>query len=584
MLSEKGSLKDTPVLKLLITIFEQGLTGILYVKRVDVLKVVYFSRGKIIWAISNSEVDKLENILLNKNLTDAATIRRVKSESSVSESIGKALVEKGMITLEELIESSREQLRKIIISIMKWKDGGFQFIKDSPPERLLSLDLSVTDFVIDFILEEVDISDIWKEIGSLQLELIRTPDVEKLAKYNLSDTQNQLLNSFDGENKLESILSRHSGGHRESLLKIIYFFMMAELLIKKEFELSDAAIFNTEPEESPAEPDFAGPDTDSPFETYNPSDIVKSSAESQIFPQDKKITAEYEPPLAADDVVAAKATTERQRKKKDIERPTLGYGDEQAAVTTAKPFVTFDPPNEKKRRKMLNTALVLVFLVLVFGGIILLLVPWLENDPPLIAGKNGKKDIISIEEPGHNLGIKDLPAGDNAKAADGNTETGKTDEKTDDKTTKTVPPKTDTKNIKINPKQIKIDKTKPPKTEPVKEKPGPQKKAISYFRTRDFITAGKVWKKELIAAKIKYTIMLELDCQKESVINAYRLMKRHKDFFIINRAANRRTCFLVMWGKFRTEAEATKAVKDVPNYFWKQSDPPEIVPLAKYFK
>ncbi|MCP4154948.1 MAG: hypothetical protein GY757_44910, partial [bacterium] len=225
-------------------LFEQALTGILYIKNDDVLKVLYLNRGKLTWAISNSDDDKLENILIAKNLVDPDVLLKVKKEAHVSDSVGKLLVEKGLITLEELIESSKAQLKHIITSILKWTHAGFQFVKDSPPERLLSLDLNITDFIIQFILEDVDISDIWKEIGSLQVEFIKNPDELKITKYKLTDRQTDLLNSFTGANRLEAILSRYTGGHRESLLKIIYFFLMSELLIKKAFDLSDSSAFD----------------------------------------------------------------------------------------------------------------------------------------------------------------------------------------------------------------------------------------------------------------------------------------------------------------------------------------------------
>ena len=183
MVSEKGSLKDTPAMKLLLTVFEQGLTGILYIKREDILKVLYFSRGKLIWAISNSDVDKLEHILAAKKLVPKETINKVKKQARVSDSIGKLLVEKGLITLEELIESSKIQLSRIINSVFKWKDGDFQFVKEAPPERLLSLDLDVTQFVVNYIVEEVDVRNIWKEIGTMQVEFIKNPDEQKVKKY-----------------------------------------------------------------------------------------------------------------------------------------------------------------------------------------------------------------------------------------------------------------------------------------------------------------------------------------------------------------------------------------------------------------
>ncbi|MCP5053829.1 MAG: DUF4388 domain-containing protein [bacterium] len=567
MLSEKGTLKDTPVLKLLLTIFEQGLTGILYVKQDDVLKVLYFSRGKIIWAISNSDDDKLETILLSKGLADPDTMQKAKMESRVSESIGKLMVEKGLITLEELIDSSKDQLRRIIISVLKWRTGGFQFVKDAPPERLLSLDLNVTDFIIDYIVEELDISDIWKEIGSLQLELIKNPDEEKLSKYNLSEKQTDLLKSFDGEKKLESVLSRHSGGHRESLLKVIYFFLMAELLIKKEFDLSDASIFDTGDTDGGSDFVSSAPSADEPFETYKavtPPKPVMDDPMSHFRPPSE------DPPFDLSEESGDESLTEPD------ERPT---------VISPPPFAAapeIPPADERKRVKLFNAALVLVFLVLVFSGIILLLLPWLESDTPAnnIVKKVDTPDIITIQEPS----IQQDNAGSNQGQDQGN-ETG-----TDDGNGKTQPPeekkpeeKKDNQKEKKNSKEDK-QKDLPKKTETVKPALTAGKSALAYFREGNFITAGDIWKRELIAAGMKYSIMLELDCLKESVVHAYNRMKKGKDFFILNRRTGKKSCYLVLWGKFKNRKDATNSIKSVPNYYWKQRDPPEIVELKKYFR
>jgi Domain of unknown function (DUF4388) len=579
MLSEKGSLKDTPVMKLLLTVFELGLTGILYIKREDVLKVLYFSRGKMIWAISNSDADKLENILEEKGLTDMDTILKVKSESRVSESIGKLLVEKGLITLEELIEASRDQLKHIMVSVMKWKAGGFQFIKDAPPERLLSLDLNVTDFIIDYIVEEVDISDIWKEIGTLQLELIKNPDEEKLEKYKLSDKQNELLNSFDGEKKLEGILSRYSGGHRESLLKIIYFFMMAELLIKKEFELSDASVFDTGDISDYTLSPPNGVENDSPFETYSTSEISKVPDIGPPQPPQR----EEMPPFDLPSVEQF-----RQERKTEIESMSAVRFEKPDSLVESTPSFIAEAakPEEKKGIKLFNAALILVFLILVFSGIILLVLPWMQDDTPTSTPKEtaDQTDIISIKEPETKMDSSENGGVVQEKVPDTNKE-GLEENTTDNKEAEAKAAEK-----KNPPVKQPVQEAKPKNT--VKEKPKEKeqtkpisgKKPRQYFLEGSLITAADIWKRELIAEKIKYTVLLELDCKRESVMHAFRLMNRNKEFFILNRKAGRTNCYLVMCGKFKTHDAATAYIKKIPNYFWKQKDPPEIVELSKYIR
>lgn len=605
MVSEKGSLKDTSAMKLLLTIFEQGLTGILYIKREDILKVLYFSRGKLIWAISNSDVDKLENILTDKKLVPKETINQVKKQAKISDSIGKLLVEKGLITLEELIQSSKEQLRLIINSIFKWKNGGFHFVKDAPPERLLSLDLDITQFVIDYIVEEVDVSDIWKEIGTLQVEFIKNPDKQKVAKYPLSDKQKELLNSFDGKQKLETILSRHSTGHRESLLKVIYFYLMAGLLLKKEFDLSVLEAFDVEKsidnlEDTSDENKTVQPAEDSkpgeslepiePIEHREPIEDVELNvdiedieaiealkpgkpikANEPVGPIDRGEPKPEESTPGEDDSYVSIPESEKSAEEtfeddlEELESPeeldSIPPDDDEQTMAAITP--PDEAPEEKKRLKFFNIILILIFLILVIGGIILLLIPMMDSTDPVKdtvekASQNNTGDIIEIEE--KTAPVKEDSAGPGELPDE--TETGKPGKKSGEKKQKITG----------------IDHT-PPTTSPTSAKT-----AKAYFLEGNFITAGDVWKKELIKAGVKYGILLELDCLKESVMNAYDRLPSKRDFYILNRSMENRICFLVMWGKFYTHEQATEAIqsKSIPNYFWQQKDPPQIIELSRY--
>jgi hypothetical protein len=656
MLNEKGSLKEIPAMKLLLTIFEQNLTGILYIKREDILKVLYFNRGKVIWAISNSDVDKLENILLDRGLVDPVSIKKIKTQARISDSFGKLLVEQGLITLEELIESTKEQLRRIIISVLKWKVGGFQFIKDPPPERLLSLDLEVTPFIVGFILEEVELSEIWKEIGSHQVEFIRTPDEQKLAKYHLSDKQIELLNSFDGEKKLDTILSRYTSGHRESLLKIIYFFLMAELLIKKAFELSDLSFLEMpkgldtfepdtraekpeildkpgkpdEPErpEEPEKPDepeepeepgepvevipvnsvspdsfvsFDSPDSFDSFDSPNSpnSPVSPDSSDSSDSPDSpvsddiSEIMAEPAAPFepfeeesdgnlsppnenmveddypndsyaAATDVEMGTKENEVQENRRQELNP-IPVRDEEKLMFPLSPLKDFS--GEKKTITLFNVILIMIFLIFVIGGLIFLLLPLLENTGNVKnvvkeADKKGGKNIVALEQ-------KTPPAlgVDTAKPAE--TTAGTSTEKKASTISK--------------PQELNVtdkDQKSAGRNTPPALLPG--KSAKAYFLEGSLITAGDVWKKEMIKTGVKYGVLLEMDCLKESVIHAYDQIENKEAFFILNRNIGRKTCFLVIWGKFYSEKEATESLKSIPAYFWQQKDPPGVIELSPY--
>jgi hypothetical protein len=86
----------------------------------------------------------------------------------------------------------------------------------------------------------------------------------------------------------------------------------------------------------------------------------------------------------------------------------------------------------------------------------------------------------------------------------------------------------------------------------------------------------------MLSAKTTPSILLEMDCMKQSVQLAYQQIIDKDNFFILSRVKDGRSCWLVLWGKFRTQNEATQSLKLIPEYFFKQSAPPAVIELEPY--
>jgi len=120
-----------------------------------------------------------------------------------------------------------------------------------------------------------------------------------------------------------------------------------------------------------------------------------------------------------------------------------------------------------------------------------------------------------------------------------------------------------------------------------KEETGRQLKVLSgdsqamiHFKKGDFQSAGRVWLSELKRSGIRFTILLELDCMKESVVNAYLRVIDKERFFILRRQKGPRECYLVMWGRFKTRRQAENAMSSVPEFFLSQAYPPKVYNLG----
>jgi len=94
--------------------------------------------------------------------------------------------------------------------------------------------------------------------------------------------------------------------------------------------------------------------------------------------------------------------------------------------------------------------------------------------------------------------------------------------------------------------------------------------------------AGEIWKNKILSQSKRFSILLEMDCMKVSVINAYKNAEESSNFFILNINRGNRQCYLVLFGIYPDKDTAENALNSVPQYFWKQENPPKVLDLSVY--
>ncbi|MCK4890757.1 MAG: hypothetical protein KAS97_12555 [Candidatus Aminicenantes bacterium] len=133
-----------------------------------------------------------------------------------------------------------------------------------------------------------------------------------------------------------------------------------------------------------------------------------------------------------------------------------------------------------------------------------------------------------------------------------------------------------------------VDKDSLSKEEIVKKKPEPVKKIkpavdpFDKFHQGKLTESGILWNKKILSQKNRFSILLEMDCMKVSVMNAYKKSENSEKFFILNITRGNRQCFLVFFGIYPDNDSAERALNSVPKYFWKQANPPKVLDLSVY--
>ncbi len=556
MIPDQGSLKEMAPARLLLALYEQNQTGILYFRQNEILKVFYLNRGKISWAISSDEEDRIEHVLLARKLISPEVLAPYQSNNKITQSFGKVLVENGVLSLEGLINATREQVRHIAASIMRWSSGNYQLVQESPPTRLVSLDLEIPGLVASYVLEQMDMNIAWEELGAQSGELQQNLEPGKKNLYPLNPEQQEVFSRFSKPQRLESVLLEFPAERKYRILKILYYFLLTGLLAKKEPEKMPSldfkeldSLFGQNPPDSPGDVDIEMP------AMINESEI-------------KDIPLEELPEIPA--VKDEMEDTPEHLELPDLMPPGIPEAREDAPeVTEARepetgrpiPHPFLKPEKPKPRWRSVTFLSILVAAVLV--GLFL----WFtragntpEEAPPAAPART----------------VRQRPAPQKAVPVPGEKETGLQPGGKPDAGTPPASPAGTTATVQAKPAEV----GSPPAT--VAAADG-ETRARQRFAAGDFRAAGDMWRQEIRAARFKFSILLELDCLKESVRGAYRQLEDKNNFFLLNKSSrDGRSCYLVLWGRYRTADEAALGMKQLPDYFAKQSNPASVIELEPY--
>lgn len=526
MISEKGSIDGNGSIRLLLSVHQLKHTGILYMKNEDVLKVLYFNRGRLLWAISNAGEDQLETVLIRHSVVNANQLRLVKEDLPVNASIGKRLVEKNILTLDDLVRYTRIQLQQIVFSILKWQQGGFQFVKDSPPQRLLSLDLDLTELVAAFILKKIDMTRIWEELGSFQTILVPVEDMDRFEATGLTSSQEKLLHTFDGQRDLQAVVSRYAEEHQESLLKVVFYLKCAGLLSEKIVDSPQKQV------------------TEEAFDTVG------------LLFADEEQTEKKPPPVSYQFQMPDESETARTKAfvAQEAAEETPETEEEENLADTL-----LDGMGDKSRRRLSNWTYLMILGILIVGGTVLFM---------LSRGSEPARQPLSKEVP-----IQTRPSEPLAETPD-------TPQQMTPIETVAPPPV-----VMEQPVQEKEAVPPPPVVQkPVAQPDLPSEAQDPWMLTRKgrYQDAGTVWAEQMRRQGVLFSILLELDCQVESVQHALKQFTDTRDLFLLNRRRGGQNCYLVMWGRFQDEKSAAAAYPSIPAYFTSQENPPKIIALGPY--
>lgn len=186
-------------------------------------KSLYFQQGEIVFATSTFAREELGEILFALGKVERDELQRVRKSLRGQMTLGKKLVDQGVVTPKDLWLAARSQVETIVYHLFTAQAGGFYF--QSRPldrEQMLRLSMSTQNLIMEGLRRLDEKALFMRRIISLEYFPLPTgkqlPELDQTAARLLSLAQGQLtaqdlfrkagLREFDGLRVLHALLEK----------------------------------------------------------------------------------------------------------------------------------------------------------------------------------------------------------------------------------------------------------------------------------------------------------------------------------------------------------------------------------------
>jgi hypothetical protein len=202
-----GNLKTMELAELLQWLAQGTKTGTLVVDNGSVEKKVFFSKGKIVSAASSDPREHLGHFLVSHGfINEQQLAESVRRQEQTRTMLGKALVQMGAISEEDLETMLRLKAQEGIYSLFDWHEGEFRFHDDElPPYPMVPISLDVTGLVLEAMRRQDEWGRFRQLMPSNHAVPVRVVDDLVGGDPDLDEGTRRILAAVDDHRSIEEI-------------------------------------------------------------------------------------------------------------------------------------------------------------------------------------------------------------------------------------------------------------------------------------------------------------------------------------------------------------------------------------------
>lgn len=236
-LEQHGNLSKSPFAELLVEIVQAKFSGSLRVESSGRKAIIYFRKGQIVYAVSNSKELRLFNLLLRKKLIDTKVISRHPHFANDME-FSASLVGGRIVTKAAIDECFTSQMNDIVVDVLTWDSGDWTF---SPLVRArdgLAYDIDAYQILIDYA-RCAPSEQVFLRFMSVEEVFSMVP--ERRLSVHLQSHEAFVLARFEGQSLTIDELRKQCAMPEGGMYQALYVLWLGGLLLRREWNSAFSA-------------------------------------------------------------------------------------------------------------------------------------------------------------------------------------------------------------------------------------------------------------------------------------------------------------------------------------------------------
>ena len=235
-----GDLAEEPLPEILRTIHHYRVPGVVTATSGDVVKRIYLRGGNVIFATSSDLADSLGAFLKQSALITSGELRvsADRIHASQDKRQGELLVERGVLTPEQLRQIVTEQVKAILYSAFSWEKGTVTFEAGNfRTEELIQLDVPAPQAIADGIRQLPDPRRVVSRLGPSWTIFDRGEVPVEASGVSWSAGELKVLSRVDGRQTLRDLITTGPGDVSTNA-KLVYAFWVLHLVTRRDVQKS----------------------------------------------------------------------------------------------------------------------------------------------------------------------------------------------------------------------------------------------------------------------------------------------------------------------------------------------------------